>query len=81
MCAKMAHLWHTRGKPEVLRRKPWSGSSPGLNLSGCRVSFWCVIFGVGCAASRRSAGESASRSGAAKRRNCGGSPSCLFAVW
>jgi hypothetical protein len=48
-------------------------SSPDLNLS---LYLWVLVlsFGLGCAASRRSAGESASRSGAAKRRNGGSGP-------
>jgi hypothetical protein len=52
---------------------PWTldfspRSSPDLNLS---LYLWVLVlpFGLGCAAGRRSAGESASRCGAARRRN------------
>src|ERR1035441_10241661 len=55
------------------------GSSPGLNLTVCLEASW-MISGVGCAASRLSAGESASRSVAAKRRNGGGSPGRFLTV-
>ncbi len=44
-------------------------SSPEINLTGEAAFSTSWFSGMGCAALRRGAGESASRSGAAKRRN------------